>query len=152
MQEAKDRLVSTLNHLIETCRDGEHGFRTAAESLDAAPVRAAFTRFAEERRGFAEALQAEVRRLGAQPETEGSTAGALHRGWMNLKSAVTGRDEHAIFAAAETGEDSAKKAYEDALAQAGLPADVRGLIERQSAAVREAHDYVRSLRDRTRAA
>jgi uncharacterized protein (TIGR02284 family) len=152
MPEAKDRLVSTLNDLIETCRDGEHGFRTAAEALDNAPLRAAFLRLAEERQGFAATLQAEVRRLGAQPETEGSTAGALHRGWINLKSAVTGRDEHAIVAAAETGEDSAKRAYEDALAQAGLPADVRALIERQAAAVRQAHDYVRSLRDRTRAA
>jgi uncharacterized protein (TIGR02284 family) len=94
-------------------------------------------------RGAAE-LRAEVRRLGGDPEKRGSVAGALHRGWINIKNLVTGGDDAAIIAEAERGEDSAKRAYEDALKEP-LPAGARELIEQQAAIVREAHDQVRAL-------
>lgn len=49
------------------------------------------------------------------------------------------------MAEAERGEDSAKAAYERAL-QATLPADVRALVERQFAGVKDAHDRMRDLK------
>jgi uncharacterized protein (TIGR02284 family) len=97
-------------------------------------------------------LQSEVRRLGGDPEKSGSVAGSLHRGWMNITAAVTGGDDAAILSAAESGEDSAKHSYEDALQTASLPANVRAVIERQFTRVKEAHDRVRQLRDTRRAA
>jgi uncharacterized protein (TIGR02284 family) len=70
---------------------------------------------------------------------------------MTVKSTMTGQDAAAIFGAAETGEDSARQSYEEALAT-DLPADVRTMVDRQYLAVREAHDTVRMIRDRRRAA
>ena len=95
---------------------------------------------------MARELQAEVRRLGGDPEKSGSVSGAAHRGWINIKSAVTGKDEGAIVAEAERGEDSAKKAYEDALSQGGiLSTQTQALIRQQSSIVHSTHDRVRSL-------
>ena len=37
----------------------------------------------------------------------GSVAGALHRGWVDVKSMVTGKDEEAVLNEAERGEDHA---------------------------------------------
>ncbi|NUR53229.1 MAG: PA2169 family four-helix-bundle protein [Acidobacteria bacterium] len=138
------KAISTLNDLIETCRDGENGFRTAAEGVKDAHVKALFQRFARQRTELVKELQEEVRKLGGNPEQRGSVSGSLHRGWMNIKSLVTGRDDAAIIAEAERGEDVAKATYAKAL-QENLPAGVRTLIQTQAEIIRLAHDEVRTL-------
>ncbi len=89
--------------------------------------------------------------MGGDPETTGSVAASLHRGWINIKSAVTGRDDSAILNEVERGEDAAKKAYKDALAES-LPANVNTVVQTQSEAVNAEHDKVRNLRDSVNAA
>ncbi len=139
-----DNVVSTLNLLLETCRDGEAGFRNAAENLTDAAVSARFQEFARERAGFADELTREVQRLGGTAASGGSASGALHRGWMNVKGAVTGRDDASLIAEAERGEDVAVSTYRTALEQA-LPAEVKAIVERQSARVKAVHDEVRLM-------
>ena len=39
----------------------------------------------------------------------------MHRAWINLKSAVTSGDDHAILAECERGEDSAVDEYKKAM-------------------------------------
>ena len=143
--------ISILNNLIETCKDGEHGFKTAAEGLTSPELRGQFLQYSRERSQMVSNLQAEVRRLGGDPEKAGSIAGAMHRGWLDIKSVVTGKDDHAIVAEAERGEDAAKAAYEAAL-QATLPATAQLLVQQQAVKVRQAHDDVRALRDREKVA
>jgi uncharacterized protein (TIGR02284 family) len=152
MATAQDDVISTLNNLIETCKDGQEGFRNAAENVKDSELKAVFNRYAQERGQFATELQAQVRRLGGDPEKSGSMAGSLHRGWMNVKAAVTGGSEAAILNAAESGEDTAKRAYEEALRVGSLPADVRSIVETQARRVKDAHDRVRDLRDSRRSA
>jgi len=139
---------STLNDLIQTLKDGEEGFRTSAESIKDVAARAQFQAFASQRAQFASELQSEVARIGGKPETSGSTSGALHRGWIEMKSAITGKDDHAILAEAEKGEDAAVKNYREALSK-DLPSDIRSTIERQYRDIQAAHQTVRSLRDGT---
>jgi uncharacterized protein (TIGR02284 family) len=143
-----DKAVSVLNNLIETCRDGEKGFKEAAEGLKSADIKAKFLDYSRERGQMMAELQAEVRRLGGDPEKSGSMSAALHRGWMDLKAALTGHDDHAIVAEAERGEDVAKNAYEDALKGSDLSGSALTLVQQQAAKVRRAHDDVRNLRDR----
>lgn len=141
---AVSKAISTLNDLIQVCRDGENGFRTAAEGIKDARVKALFERYARQRTEMLRELQQEVRKLGGTAEESGSTSGALHRGWMNIKSLVTGNDDTAIIAEAERGEDLAKAAYAQALKE-DLPAGVRTLIQSQAEIVKLAHDEVRAL-------
>ena len=130
MADSTTTSISTLNDLIETCKDGANGFREAAAAVTRADAKALFTsRIPAIERSAAE-LQAEVRRLGGDPEQTGSVAAAVHRGWINLKAAVTGRDEAAIITECERGEELAVTHYEDAL-KADLPAVTRALIEPQ---------------------
>jgi uncharacterized protein (TIGR02284 family) len=104
-----------------------------------------FLALARERAELAAALQREVQRLGGTPASAGTVSGSLHRGWMNLTAAVTGSDERSIIAAAERGEDSAKRAYERALREP-LPQATRTLVERQYEQIRAAHDRVSRLK------
>ena len=71
-------------------------------------------------------------------------SGAVHRGWMNIKSAVAGKSDSAIIAEAERGEDVAVNAYEKAL-RADLPPDLQLKIQRQFTQIKAAHDRVREL-------
>ncbi|HKQ53671.1 MAG TPA: PA2169 family four-helix-bundle protein [Pyrinomonadaceae bacterium] len=141
---ANDNVISTLNNLIETCKDGEQGFRTAADGVKRSDLRTLFLTYSQQRAQFAAELQAEVRHLGGDPEERGSVAASLHRGWINIKSTVTGEDEGAVISECERGEDSAVRNYQSALNE-DLPANLRETVERQFAQVKEAHDRVRAL-------
>jgi uncharacterized protein (TIGR02284 family) len=137
-------LVGILNGLIETCKDGEKGFRTAAEGISNGDLAALFQNYSEQRASFAAELQAEVRRLGGDPETAGTAMGAVHRGWIDIKAAVAGKDEGAVIAEAERGEDHAVREYRQAL-ERSLPTSLQTIIENQYIHVRDAHDHVRAL-------
>ena len=139
-----DELISVLNDLVETCKDGQNGFRTAAEEIKNSELRTLFNTYSQQRAQFAAELQNEVRRLGGDSEDTGSTAAVLHRGWMNIKSAVTGENEGALISECERGEDSAVSAYEEAL-ENELPGNLRVIVERQFSQVKDAHDRIRSL-------
>ena len=139
-----DNVISTLNGLIETCRDGQNGFQTAAEGVTNSELKTLFHGYSQQRAQFVGELQTEVRRLGGDPENMGSVAATLHRGWINIKSTVTGEDESAIIAECERGEDSAVSAYRDALDE-DLPANIRTIVDRQYADIKQAHDRIRVL-------
>jgi len=139
-------VVSVPNDLIETSKDGEKGFRKAAEDARDTQLKTMFLTRAEDCARGARELQDVVQRLGGKPETGGSVSGALHRGWVDVKSAVTDRSDHQILVEVEKGEDVAKKNYHDAL-EKELPADVRAIVERQYQGVLQNHDRVRDLRD-----
>jgi uncharacterized protein (TIGR02284 family) len=141
-----DEAVSVLNNLIETCKDGEKGYKSAAEGLQSSSIKARFLEYSRERGQMASELQAEVRRLGGDPDKSGSVSGSLHRGWLDLKAALTGHDDHAVVAEAERGEDVAKGVYENALKE-GLPSSAHTLVQQQAAKVRRAHDDVKAIRD-----
>jgi len=143
-----DEVISVLNELIRTCRDGQEGFREAAEGVERSDLRTFFNSCSLERAGFAGELQGLVRDLGGNPEDEGSFSGALHRGWIDIKAAIAGKDDEAVLAECERGEDSAKSTYNDALKNT-LPENIRRVVETQAISVRDKHDRIRALRDFT---
>lgn len=149
--EHNDQAVSVLNDLIETCRDGEKGFTSAAEHAERAELKQLFTTLASQRGTFVHELEVKVAGLGGKPADMGHVAAAAHRGWMSVKSAIASNDDAAILDECERGEDFAKKAYADAL-QKTLPADVQPIVARQASEVRVAHDKVRDLRDQAHSA
>lgn len=140
----RDDVIATLNDLIETSRDGEEGFRACAEGVKNPQLRSFFEQKAMRCAEGAAQLQARVRELGGDPERAGSTGGAMHRAWVNLKSTITGMDDAAILAECERGENLARQAYENAL-KLDLPADVRALVERQYREVRANYERVREM-------
>ena len=143
--------TSILNDLIETSKDGEKGFRTAADDTRNPELKQIFLQRADDCARGAAQLQKIVGRYGDKPETGGSVLGALHRGWVDVKSTLTNRDEVAILEECERGEDVAKAVYRKALEDSTLAADVREAVQRQYDAVLRNHDQIRTLRDRYRA-
>lgn len=143
----KREIISVLDELIETLKDGQQGFKQAAEGVNDSKLKSLFRDYSDQRSRFVTSLQTEARKFGeAKPEDESSAAGALHRGWINLKSAVTGGDEHAILAECERGEDSAVEEFQKAVAD-DLPPALQEIVSRQYAEIKATHDRIRDLRD-----
>lgn len=140
------KVVKQLNHLIETCKDGEYGFKACAEQAQSPQLKALLTTRAEGCRRAAEELQSCVLDLGGKPDTDGSVAGAVHRGWVAVRSTLSTLTDRAVLDECERGEDVALKAYRETLA-GELPPDIRALIERQAEGARRNHDEVKALRD-----
>lgn len=145
-----DNIASVLNELIETSKDGEKGFLTAAEDTKNTELKAIFLRRAQDCAKGAVELQQLVSRMGGRADEGGSVAGAMHRGWVNLKAAVSARDDLAILEECERGEDVAKAKYRKALEDTQLPDDVRTAVQHQYDGVIRNHDQIRDLRDRYR--
>lgn len=145
-----DNVVKVLNNLIETSKNGEKGFLAAAEDTKTAELKILFQTRARDCAAGAAELQTLVTQLGGEPEDSGTVAGAIHRGWTNLKAAVTGRDDASILEECERGEDVAKSQYADALKET-LPEHIRAVVERQYQGVLRNHDQVRDLRNRYKA-
>lgn len=146
---ANKDVIGILNRLIETSKDGEYGFRIAAEHLHSMETKRLFTARAEECRLAAGELQTLVMDLGGSAEEGGTATGAIHRGWVAVKNKLAGYTDLAILEEAERGEDIALARYRDALEES-LPLSVRALVQRQFEGVQRNHRLVRDLRDQER--
>ena len=148
MSNSLSDTISTLNKLIQTCKDGQEGFRQAAEAItDDEDLKGFLFSCSLQRSKFAGELQNEVINLGEPQPAEGSSVtSTLHRGWINLKSAITGQDNHAILAECERGEDSAVADYKKAIAS-DLSEPLSEIVNRQFQEVLATHNSVRGIRD-----
>ncbi|ANI58836.1 uncharacterized protein (TIGR02284 family) [Pseudomonas sp. PvR086] len=153
MTDINKEAISVLNDLIETCKDGQEGFKTCAEDIKNPELKNLFIQRSADCASAAAELQATVRSLGGDPETSTSVSGDLHRRWVDVKSMFTGKDEEAVLNEAERGEDHAKKAYKKALDKINEDnlVSIRDTVERQYHGVQRNHDQVKALRNQARA-
>jgi uncharacterized protein (TIGR02284 family) len=136
----------TLNTLIATLIDSIDGYQKAAADTTNARFAEMFNARARERQQVLTRLQAAVARLGGNPEDDGTTAGAAHRGWINLKEAVLGRDDEAIVNEVERGEDYLKNKFAAAMDSVDLPAEARAAVEEAWTSVKAGHDEMSMLK------
>ena len=138
--------TTTLNTLIATLIDSIDGYQKAAADASNRSYADLFNARARERQHAVTTLQAAVARLGGNPEDDGTTVGAFHRGWINLKEAVLGNDDEAIVNEVERGEDYLKAKFEAALRHVDLPADARAAVEDAWTSVKAGHDERSTLK------
>jgi len=147
----ENNAISVVENLIETNRDGQKGYKEAAEHVKRPDLKTYFNEQSMERGRFAMELQAELAKLGKpDKKVSGTAGGAMHRAWIDTKVALGGGDK-TILESVEAGEDTAKDTYNKALS-GNLPETVKAMVQRQAASVQQAHDKVRNLRDQAKAA
>ena len=148
--ENKEKVTDILNDLIQINNDRIVGYEKAINELqdDDSDLRSLFQRYIEESRQYKSELTTEVTRLGGDPAQGTTNSGKVYRVWMDLKSAITGKDRKTILNNCEFGEDAAQKAYDTALnADVNYESSVRDLIVRQKSALKVGHDEIKRLRD-----
>ncbi len=136
-----------LKEVINILEDGQKGFADIGSHLKDETLKRYFLAESLKRANFRAELENELHRHGVHDVHEtGTTSGALHRAWFDLKEKLHAADDHSLLASAEQGEDQAKKVYADALSQE-LPLPVKQLLTEQNAHILSSHDYVRNHRD-----
>ncbi|MCF3108319.1 PA2169 family four-helix-bundle protein [Niabella sp. CC-SYL272] len=86
--------------------------------------------------------------LGGEPATGTTGSGKLYRLWLDIKSAFTiTTDRKTALKNGEQIEDAVQSAYDDALNEPGLPAEIETLLLSQKASLLEAHNQIKVLRD-----
>lgn len=138
--------ISTLNTLIATTIDSITGYEDSAENIDNERFREIFRQRANERQQIVEQLRSEVRRLGGEPEDSGSFMGKTHQRFVDLKAAITGRDEKSIVNEVERGEDYLKEKWQAALQSGDLDGECHDLVERLYQQVKSGHDQMSQLK------
>jgi uncharacterized protein (TIGR02284 family) len=138
--------ISTLNTLIATTIDSVTGYENSAKDIDNQRFAEIFRDRASERQQVVEQLRSEVRRLGGNPEDDGSFMGKTHQRFEDMKAAITGQDEKAIINEVERGEDYLKEKFETALNGDTLSGESRSVVERCYQSVRSGHDQMSQLK------
>jgi len=145
MANTNDKLIDKLNHLIAIANDGRYGYENAAEDVKDDTLKQMFRQHSLERARYAEELKKEVSSLGGSPDKGGGPLGALHRTWMDIKSAVTAGDRETILKTCITGEEAAVNAYTEVLNDEAVTGHVKQVVSQQLAGIQFALNSIRSL-------
>src|SRR5271166_3572951 len=137
---------AAVEKLISVNRDAEQGFRASADAIPDVTMKRMFVELSEERGGFATEIQEAVRGIGFEPTNPLGTAGTLHGVWISIKGAILENRAHAVLEEAERGEDQAIQVYRQAQSLILQP-QLRGIVDRQLAAIQQSYDKIRGIRD-----
>lgn len=140
-------IINILNSLITTSKDSEQGFRSSADKVKDQNLKETFLNKAEKCKNYVAELQEQVNKLNAEPENSGSVAGALHRGFLEIKHMVTGNDDYAILVECERGEGVARDNYFSALKE-DLPTEILAIVQKQYNEVAEDYALIRNLKEK----
>ncbi len=151
-----EKISRALTDLLTLNHTSQEGYETAAEHVNDASVKSTLSQFAQQRAQFAHTLETYGSRIGIQAEKTSTIEGALtegaaavHRGWINLKSLVTGNGDtntNAILGECENGDATALQAYETALGVEGIPNDLKAVLQQQHAQILQAKNQVTALK------
>ena len=146
MAETTSAIADDLKRLLSICNDGREGYKNAADNAETGELKALFTTYSIQRAEFADKLRTCIRHHGSDPDNiSGGPLGAMHRTWIDIKSALAGRDNHAVLDACITGEKVAVDAYDKVLEKNGLNLEVRQMLMQQRSQIGEALQHIQKL-------
>src|SRR5262245_19045693 len=119
MEMAAIDVNGVIKELIECDRDGEQGYKAAAENVKDGELRAYFLEQSRQRVHFADELASFLQGSEGSASERGSVTGALQRAWMDTIANFGGGDQ-SILVSFEAGEDRIRDAYAAALKKAVL--------------------------------
>ena len=135
---------AVMNHLIESCRDAERGFRHAATLVTHWTMRSEFRHAADLRAQCAINLLPHAHRLGGAATAEGTAAASMHRHWMDAMSLLSRHEDRSILTEARRGDSVTVLAFKNAVA-GELPATVRDLVELEYLELCQSHERLAEL-------
>ncbi|SMB99928.1 NAD-dependent aldehyde dehydrogenase [Hymenobacter roseosalivarius DSM 11622] len=153
MASISDNTARAYNDLVEINETGAKGYQEAAEGIKNPQLKSQLSQFSQQRAKFASELKQQASQFGINSEDTTTVQGlatdaaaAVHRGWINIKSVITGQDDNAILGECETGDKVALEAYEQALKAEGLPAEAKSVIQKQHGEILAAKNQITSMK------
>lgn len=142
-----DKIINRLNDLLTKNYDSEQGYKYAAERVESSHLKSIFERRAQQRYDFGHELKREIKNLGGSPDKGTSWTADLHRGWINIKAALSFDNDESVLEECERGEQACIKEYNEVLEDTTLPISLRSVIENQRNSVKLALNQVEALEE-----
>ena len=145
----KDKSIEVLNTLIEINNDRIAGYETASKETDETDLKNLFSELKLMSEKCKNELVTEVVNLGGTPIEGTKATGKLYRVWMDIKSALTGKDRKTILNSCEFGEDMAVDTYRKVLRNnlEDISVKQQAMLNAQFVLIKAGHDKVKGLRD-----
>jgi uncharacterized protein (TIGR02284 family) len=146
---ANETIARALTDILNLNRTSVKGYQEAAEEVKNVELKSKLSQFSQQRAGFVSDLEGYAKQYGIEAKEDTTiesvatdAAAAVHRGWINIKAAITGQDDSAVLEAAETGEATALKAYETVLSSNDVPAGAKTVFQQQHDAILQAKNWL----------
>ncbi|ALL07075.1 hypothetical protein AQ505_17240 [Pedobacter sp. PACM 27299] len=147
--ETNNEIINDLKGLVNIVNDGKEGYESASEATDSIELQGLFLKYSAQRAGYAMELKDHIALHGGDSENEsGGILGALHRTWIDIKQALSSKEDVAILSAIETGEKAAIEKYDQALEDYQSHADHIELLQRQRTGILEALKEIETYHQR----
>lgn len=131
MEDKQKNVIKNLHELIEVCKEGERGYKEASDNVNDEDLKTILYRLSQQRALFrGELEQVLIKDYGDDPKDEDSLLSKIHRGWMDFKAGLSGKDTKAVLAECERGETRAIEKYSKAL-KGSLPEYVEEIVQKQ---------------------
>ena len=145
-----DDLVASraLSYLCRIVEAGEKGYAVSAANVSNQGLKLLLKSHAQQRSRFKSEILAEIQRLGSKLKPRNSIRGVLHRGRINIFSALAAGNEEKekiILNEIMVGEKIALKTYEATLKKE-LPYETQKLISRQYAEVKKVVEQIELIK------
>ncbi|MBA2612069.1 MAG: PA2169 family four-helix-bundle protein [Bacteroidetes bacterium] len=148
-KEKSEKLIAQLNDLVEINNDRIKGYERAISETDDEDLTYLFTNMAAHSKAYKNDLSREIILLGGEPTESTKVSGKLFRAWMDIKSALTGKNRKEILGSCEFGENAALDTYKKIISDEEniLTDNLSKLIHLQKKEIQLDHDRVKALRE-----
>ncbi|GAB3999013.1 PA2169 family four-helix-bundle protein [Spirosoma daeguense] len=143
-----EEIVDDLNDLVKINNDRIHGYEEAIKESKDAQLNDLFRHMIIQSEQFRSQLADHIVRIDGKAVADFESTdltSQLHRAWIDIKSAITGKDREAILGSVEFGENAAVEAYQDAVEKDHLPAYIKEDLRKQLTELKNAYDRVKTL-------
>lgn len=111
----KEKTIYVLNTLVEINNDRIKGYEKASANTEERDLKDLFSNFEQTSRKCKGDLISEINQMGGEVIEGTTTSGKFFRTWMDVKSALTGKDRKAILNSCEYGEANTIEVYNNVL-------------------------------------
>jgi len=144
-----EEIVEDLNDLVKINNDRILGYEKAVEDTDDTQLDDLFRHYIIQSQGFRSQLADHIVRidgLAVSDATTSDVSSKIHRAWIDIKSAVTGKDRDTVLSSVEFGENAAIDVYKDAIEKDHLPAYIKEDLMKQMGQLEDALDKIKAIR------
>lgn len=142
-------IVEDLNDLVKINNDRIQGYEKAVEDTEDAQLDDLFRHYIIQSQSFRSQLADHIVRIDGSAVTDATStdlSSKVHRAWIDIKAALTGKDRDAVLSSVEFGENAAIEAYKDAIEKDHIPAYIKEDLMKQLGQLEEAYEKVKALK------
>jgi uncharacterized protein (TIGR02284 family) len=144
--ESNKEIIRDLKNVLAIINDGKEGYESSSKATDNIDLKGVFLNYAAQRALFADELKAHIALHGGDAGNEsGGVLGSMHRTWIDVKQALSSKEDKAILDAVVTGETVALQTYNRYIADYSDHADHLELLRRQRDGIQDAIKEMHTL-------